>query len=479
MSPLVASLPVVNRSVAADPPPADPSPVGRRTPSAPAPSPAARRAPRRSPPPARTRAPGHRRVARDRCRAGGGRDDPGGNRADERVQHVPGDLGQPARCGDAVAVQERDELSVDVDQTGVAGGPGAAADRASDQVHPAQSTQRRDRRRVARAVIDDDDPATPLRSASRHRPSSVTRSRTGITTVIGGSVAAVGGAGCTSPASDKVRLSTAAAGVAIGPARRSRQALAPAADSRSTRAGEPPNRVVSSTCLVSGSTSTVKPISANRGGVGSGRHAPDHRRPGRPYRSSRSRPDRPGTRSRPRSPPGPAIVASAVGRRTRRPRQAVEAARSARAGSVSVEPGLTRIGGDTAGTEFDGQGPDQPGDPGLGGAVGGQHRQSRVAAAEATAMNRPARGCGRRSSAGTATRARLSTPPRSMSRTACSCSIGTSHCGTPPAITAAHGDGGVQSHPNAARRRRRHDSARRGRGRRRRTLATRSCPLAR
>ena len=67
-------------------------------------------------------------------------------------------FGQPARCGDAVAVQERDELGVDADQTGVAGGTGPAADRSPDEFHPSSAAQRRDRRRVARAVIDDDDP---------------------------------------------------------------------------------------------------------------------------------------------------------------------------------------------------------------------------------------------------------------------------------------------------------------------------------
>src|SRR5690349_1044549 len=61
----------------------------------------------------------------------------------------------------------------------------------------------------------------------------------------------------------------------------------------------------------------------------------------------------------------------------------------------------------------------------------------RVAAAEATAMNRPRRGSGRSSRAGTATRARFSTPPRSTSSTACSCPGGTCQAGTPPAMTPA------------------------------------------
>ena len=61
----------------------------------------------------------------------------------------------------------------------------------------------------------------------------------------------------------------------------------------------------------------------------------------------------------------------------------------------------------------------------------------RVAAAEATAMNRPRRGAGRRSSAGTATRARFSTPPRLTSSRAASRSRGTCQAGAPPAMTPA------------------------------------------
>ena len=169
--------------------------------------------------------------------------------------------------------------------------------------------------------------------------------------------------------------------------------------------------------------------------------APARRPPARPRRSSRCWP----------GPARNASTAAISAGSSSRPAGCV-LAKSCGAGQA-VQPGALvqhrgggragadRVRGHAGRAELDRQGPDQPGDAGLGRAVGGQHRQAAGGRGRCHGQE-PAglRGSGRRSSAGTAARARFSTPPRSMSSTACSCSGGTSHCG------AAAGD-----HAGAAR----------------------------
>jgi hypothetical protein len=104
---------------------------------------------------------------------------------------------------------------------------------------------------------------------------------------------------------------------------------------------------------------------------------------------------------------------------------------------VAVEPGLTAFAVTPVRPSSAARARMKPATPALAAQYAASIGRPRVAAAEATARNRPWRGSGRRSSAGTATRARVSTPPRSISSTACSWPSGTSQAGTPPAITPA------------------------------------------
>ena len=128
-------------------------------------------------------------------------------------------------------------------------------------------------------------------------------------------------------------------------------------------------------------------------------------------RSWRSRPPRPGTRA-PR-PPRPDAGAGrwAAGGEGPGAGEFVEAGALVQDGCRGRSR-ADRVRGDAGAAQLDGQGADEAGHACLGRAVAASMGMPRVAAAEATARKRPCRGSGRRSMAGTATRARVSTPPR-------------------------------------------------------------------
>ncbi len=104
---------------------------------------------------------------------------------------------------------------------------------------------------------------------------------------------------------------------------------------------------------------------------------------------------------------------------------------------MAVEPGLTAFAVTPLSASSAASARISPVTPALAAQYVASIGSPRVAAADATARNRPDRGAGRRSSAGTAARASDSTPPRLTSSTACCCARGTSQSGTPPAITPA------------------------------------------
>ena len=104
---------------------------------------------------------------------------------------------------------------------------------------------------------------------------------------------------------------------------------------------------------------------------------------------------------------------------------------------VAVDPGLTAFAVTPVPPSSTARARTKPVTPALAAPYAASMGMPRVAAAEATARKRPCRGSGRRSMAGTATRARVSTPPRLMSSTACCCSSGSCQAGTPPAMTPA------------------------------------------
>ena len=104
---------------------------------------------------------------------------------------------------------------------------------------------------------------------------------------------------------------------------------------------------------------------------------------------------------------------------------------------VAVDPGLTAFAVTPVPPSSTARARTKPVTPALAAPYAASMGIPRVAAAEATARKRPCRGSGRRSMAGTATRARVSTPPRLMSSTACCCSSGSCQAGTPPAMTPA------------------------------------------
>ncbi len=104
---------------------------------------------------------------------------------------------------------------------------------------------------------------------------------------------------------------------------------------------------------------------------------------------------------------------------------------------VAVDPGLTAFAVTPVPPSSTARARTKPVTPALAAPYAASKGIPRVAAAEATARKRPCRGSGRRSMAGTVTRARVSTPPRLMSSTARCCSSGSCQAGTPPAMTPA------------------------------------------
>ena len=122
--------------------------------------------------------------------------------------------------------------------------------------------------------------------------------------------------------------------------------------------------------------------------------------------------------------------------KARAPGRSYRRALSSRMG-VAVDPGLTAFAVTPVPPSSTARARTKPVTPALAAPYAASMGMPRVAAAEATARKRPCRGSGRRSMAGTATRARVSTPPRLMSSTACCCSSGSCQAGTPPAMTPA------------------------------------------
>ncbi len=223
-----------------------------------------------------------------------------------------------------------------------------------------------------------------------------------------------------------------------------RRAARPGARGRPRSAAAPGPATRRTTCRRRAACRRVEPIRAGRQrpNRGRARRRRSQRQPpvDRHDRAGHRRccPGRPGRRARRPPRPGRAAGRSAAARRTpRRAGSPYSRALSARIG-VAVEPGLTAFAVTPVSAELrrPARGSARPPPP---------WPRSRRPAWAARGWPRPRRrpgtgpdrGAGRRSSAGMAARARVSTPPRSTSSTACSCSAGSSHSGTPPAITPA------------------------------------------
>ena len=292
--------------------------------------------------------------------------------------------------------------------------------------------------RVVRAVVDDDHRI----GAAESRPGSGRAARHPVAHRddhgrVEWPRSVPGGRGCSRPASLSLRASAPAAADVTEPVRSPSRARRPAGVSRMIRAGEPPTgsprRAV--WCPGRGPPRTRSTAAAPRREDSSQRQPPVDRddRPGHAAasRAGQEHQHR-GDLGRIEQPPHRLLRGErpGVGR-------AGTAGRSRRGSAWRSSPGLTAFTVTPVPPSSTASARISPVTPALAAQYAASIGRPRVAAAEATARNRPDRGSGRRSSAGTRRGPADTTPPRSTSSTACCWATGTSHSGTPPAITPA------------------------------------------